>query len=79
MAVETTARIMFGFFGAILLLVPLVVLTFIANIHYRLLATTLFALVFAIILSIFSKASNTELAGATAAYVAVLVVFVGSS
>jgi len=77
--VESIARILFGFFGATLLLVPLVVLTFISNIHYRLLATTLFALLFAIIISMFSKASNIELAGSTAAYAAVLVVFVGSS
>jgi len=77
--VDKIARIMFGILGGVVLLVPLVVLTFIENNHYRLLATTLFTFVFVLFMAFFSDASNQELIGATAAYTAVLVVFVGSA
>jgi hypothetical protein len=70
---------LFGIFGALLLLVPLIVLTFIHNTYYRLQAVTLFAFAFVIMLSVFSMPSNIELAGSTAAYAAVLVVFVGAA
>ena len=77
--VDGLARLLFGIFGGLLLLIPLVVLTFIHSIHYRLLATTLFTFIFVVILALFSNASNVELIGSVAAYAAVLVVFVGSA
>jgi hypothetical protein len=78
-AVDTIARIIFGLSGGVLLLIPLIVLTFIKSTNYRLLAVSLFVLMFVALISVFSRASNQELAGATAAYAAVLVVFVGAA
>ena len=78
-AVDTIARIIFGIVGGLMLLVPLVVLTFIENNHYRLLAATFFTLAFVLVIAGFSNASNQELIAATAGYTAVLVVFVGSA
>lgn len=63
----------------IALLVPLVVLTFIQDQNYRLLATTLFVIVFVLSLTFLSVASNQEVIASSAAYAAVLVVFVGST
>lgn len=73
------ARSMFGFYGAFSLLVPLIALTFIESTNYRLLATCLFVFTFNIIVTFFTDATKQELLGATAAYAAVLVVFVGSA
>ena len=78
-ATPTIARLLFGIFGGSLLLGPLVALTYIHSTYYRLLACTLFTFVFVLVLAIFSKANNIEFVGATAAYAAVLVVFVGSA
>jgi hypothetical protein len=52
---------------------------FITSVTYTLVTIVLFVLVFAICLSITSKASNQELLAATAAYAAVLAVFVGNA
>jgi hypothetical protein len=70
---------MFGIVGGVILLVPMVVLTFIESNHFRLLATTLFTLAFVIFIASSSTASNQELIAATAGYTAVLVIFVGSA
>jgi hypothetical protein len=77
--VDKIARVTFALFGGLVLLVPLIVLSFIQNDHYRLLATTLFVLLFVIFIAFTSNASNQELIAATAGYTAVLVVFVGSA
>ena len=77
--IDITARVLFGIIGIVSLLVPLVALTFIQSTNYRLLATTGFVIVFVLVLALLSVASNQELVGATAAYAAVLVVFVGST
>ena len=78
-SVDQIARIIFGLVEGLILLVPLVVLTFIQSNHYRLLATTLFTSAFVVFMLIFSKASNQELIAAAAGYTAVLVVFAGSA
>jgi hypothetical protein len=77
--IDRLARIIFGFCGAISLLVPLVVLTFIDNNYSRILATVLFVVAFVLLLAFFSEANNQELIAATAGYTAVLVVFLGAS
>jgi hypothetical protein len=77
--VDVSARVLFGLCGAISLLIPLVVLTFIKSVNYRLLATILFVLTFVLMIALLSDANNQELVGATAAYAAVLVVFVGTT
>jgi hypothetical protein len=77
--IETCSRLIFGVFAAVALLTPLVALTFIQNTKWRLFAATTFVLGFVLILTFLTKASNQEMASATAAYAAVLVVFIGSA
>lgn len=77
--IDQAARIVFGLYGAVALLIPLVVLNFIQSVNYRILAATIFVIVFSVQLAVLSKASNQELVSATAGYAAVLVVFIGSS
>jgi hypothetical protein len=77
--IDQVARIVFGLYGAVALLIPLVVLNFIQSVNYRILAATIFVIVFSVQLAVLSKASNQELVSATAGYAAVLVVFIGSS
>jgi hypothetical protein len=78
-SVDNFARIFFALVGGIFLLLPMIVLSFITSKNYLLLTTVLFVLVFSISLGLISKASNQELVAATAAYAAVLVVFVGNN
>lgn len=78
-SVDNFARIMFALFGGIFLLVPMIAMAYINATRYLLIATVLFVLFFAFILALSSKASNQELVAATAAYAAVLVVFVGNN
>lgn len=74
--VSMTARIGIALMGGVCLLVPMVVLVWVERYEFRILATVLFVLSFAVLVALISKASNQELLGATAAYAAVLVVFV---
>lgn len=60
-------------------MVPLASMAYITAKRYLILSAVLFVLLFAIILALTTTASNQELAAATAAYAAVLVVFVGSN
>jgi hypothetical protein len=64
--------------GGLFLIIPIVVLSVLSNSRkWSLVATSLFVVFFAISLAIATKANNQELMAATAAYAAVLVVFVG--
>jgi len=73
-------QVIFAVLGALALLVPLVILTFVKAAGYRLLITVVSVLVVEVgLLSIFSEASNQEVLAASAAYAAVLVVFLGAS
>jgi hypothetical protein len=65
--------------SGILLLVPVIVLSYIETKGYRLLATCLFVLVFAILASVAVTGTNNELVTATAAYAAILVVFLAQT
>ena len=58
---------------------PLVVLTYIKDQNYRLFATTLFVIIFVLLLSVLSVANNHEIVAGAAAYAADLVVFVGTT
>ena len=78
-SVDNFARILFALMGGIFLLAPMVAMACITSTKYLLITTVLFVLLFAIILALSSKASNQELVAATAAYAAVLVVFVGNN
>lgn len=78
--IDKIGQITFAVIGALALLVPLVILTFVKGVCYRLLIIVVSVLVVEVgLLSIFSEASNQDLLAASAAYTAVLVVFVGSS
>lgn len=57
----------------------MVALAYIKSKTWLVVTTVLFILGFAVMLGAFSKGTNHELIGATAAYTAVLVVFVGNS
>jgi positive regulator of sigma E activity len=65
--------------AGLFLLVPMIVLSFIASQKVRLGVTVAFVLVFTTALGWFSKATNDASMGAGAAYAAVLVVFVGQT
>ena len=57
----------------------MIAMAYITSTENLLITTVLFVLCFAIILALSSKASNQDLVAATAAYAAVLVVFVGNN
>jgi peptidoglycan/LPS O-acetylase OafA/YrhL len=78
-SVDQLARVLFALLGGILLLAPLASMAYITAKRYLILSAVLFVLLFAIVLALTTTASNQELAAATAAYAAVLVVFVGSN
>lgn len=65
--------------SGILLLVPVIVLSYLETKGYRLLATCFFVLAFAVIASVAVTGTNNELVTATAAYAAILVVFLGQT
>jgi hypothetical protein len=77
--VDNAARIIVSVTAGLFLLVPMIVLSFITSQKARLGTTVAFVIVFAVVLGRFSKATNDALMGATAAYAAVLVVFVGQT
>ena len=76
-AVDQLARLAVALFAGIFLLAPMIALSYIGSKKWSLATTCLFVLAFAVIASFASKATNQELLAATAAYAAVLVVFVG--
>lgn len=57
----------------------MVVLTYVPTTRWSLIATTLFVLAFVVTMAFATRASNYELLAATAAYSAVLVVFVSNA
>ena len=77
--VDKLARFIIGFVGGAALIVPMLVMSLDAT-HAKSLTTTSVAVVlFAIAMAVGIRASNAETLAATAAYAAVLVVFVGTS
>jgi hypothetical protein len=64
--------------GAVSLVVPTVSLTYISSISMKIVFVSVSILVFAGLLTLFTNSKNQELFVATAAYGAVLVVFVGN-
>jgi ABC-type Fe3+-siderophore transport system permease subunit len=65
--------------SVIFLIVPMFALTYIQPTGYILLAAALFSTVFAVVAAICSRARNHEVFAVTAAYAAVIMVFVGNS
>ena len=76
---DWSARLLVVVASSAFLLAPMYSLTFIPEQKYQLIAVGLFVVLFAILIALASKASNQELFGATAAYVAVLVVFISQT
>jgi hypothetical protein len=74
------SRLTMAIFGAVALLAPMLIMTLHPTKLTALLTTTIFVLVVAIILAaMMGTAENKDVIAATAAYAAVLVVFVGTS
>jgi hypothetical protein len=65
--------------GAILVLIPVIVLHFIRDPDMRLVVIVIFSLVFTACMVQFTDARRSEVFAATAAFVAVQVVYVGST
>jgi lysylphosphatidylglycerol synthetase-like protein (DUF2156 family) len=65
--------------ATILILVPVIVLHFVKSADHRLIVIVLFSLSFVIAMSVLSQAKRSELFAATAAFIAVQVVYVGAA
>jgi VIT1/CCC1 family predicted Fe2+/Mn2+ transporter len=76
---DKLASVLVAFVGGAFLLAPMYNLTYVQEQKYQLISVVLWVLFFAISLALSSKATNQELLGATAAYAAVLVVFVSQN
>ena len=75
---DMIARFLVAILTAAFLIAPLGVLTKQTRSGAHLLTVSIFILAFSIFLAVFSRATNQEIMGASAAYAAVLVVFVSS-
>jgi hypothetical protein len=64
--------------GGVSLVVPMVSLIYISSVTMKIVAVAVSVIAFAAMLAVFVEAKNHELIAATAAYAAVLVVFLGS-
>jgi hypothetical protein len=76
---DMVPRYLIANIGGATLLIPMIIMSFAESKTAHLIITSLFVLGFAFVISIGAVASNQELLGATAAYAAVLVVYVGTS
>ncbi|KAG9232001.1 hypothetical protein BJ875DRAFT_497863 [Amylocarpus encephaloides] len=72
------ARIFISFIGGALLLVPMTIMALKNDLEVSIGVTWAFVMLFVILVSFMSKATNPEALAATAAFTAVLVVFTGS-
>src|SRR3954447_15517542 len=59
-SVDNFARIIFALIGGLFLLIPMITLAFITSKTYLIVTTSLFIVVFAVSLGLFSKGSNQE-------------------
>jgi len=74
---DVVPRFLVANIGGATLLVPMIIMSFATSRAAHLIVTCIFVLGFAFVFSISARATNQELLGATAAYAAVLVVYVG--
>jgi len=74
---DVVPRFLIANIGGATLLVPMIIMSFATSKAAHLIVTCIFVLGFAFVFSISARATNQELLGATAAYAAVLVVYVG--
>ena len=73
---DTVSRFLVAFFGGAFLLAPMYNLTYVRDQKLQLVSVVIWVLVFSGILAAFDRLSNQELLSATAAYAAVLIVFI---
>jgi hypothetical protein len=74
------SRLQMAFFGGVAVIVPMLIMRLHPTLLTQLLTTSLFVLSFGTVLAIFLKTADaTYIVSASAAYAAVLVVFVGAS
>lgn len=76
---DGVARVLVALVGGASLVVPLIMMTYLTSQTARLIIVSAFVFVFSILVGVATKGTNQEVLGATAAYAAVLVVFVGTS
>jgi VIT1/CCC1 family predicted Fe2+/Mn2+ transporter len=77
--VDNFTRLVVAIIGGLLVLVPTATLSYTTALHWILIATFLFTLTFSVAVAVMSKASNDQVIMATAAYGAILVVFVANT
>lgn len=77
--VDTLARFIVAITGGLSLVIPMLVMRLGETLPKSLTTVSVAVLLFSALTSLMFKASNVETLGATAAYAAVLVVFVGTS
>ena len=78
-SVSNISRILISLISVVLLVAPMFALTYIQLTGFLLMAAALFSMFFAVVFAICSRARNHEVFGVTAAYAAVLMVFVGNA
>jgi VIT1/CCC1 family predicted Fe2+/Mn2+ transporter len=76
--IDGLARLLVSLIGVLLVLVPTIVLSYLTSLRWILVSTFMFTIAFSVAMSLISKASNEQMIMATAAYGAVLVVFVAN-
>ena len=74
-AIDIFARVVIAMAGGLILIVPMIMMTFLASSHARLIIVCCFVVMFTALISIFTRATNQEVLAATAVYTAVLAVF----
>ena len=77
--VDKLARFIFAITGGLSLVIPMLIMRIHENSTKSLITTSVAVILFAAVVSVGFAASNAETLGITAAYAAVLVVFVGTS
>ncbi|KAN0112383.1 hypothetical protein V8E51_005334 [Hyaloscypha variabilis] len=76
--VDNIARLLVAVIGGLLVLVPMAALSYITSLHWILIAAFLFTFIFSVAVAVTSRASNDQVIAATAAYGAILVIFVAN-
>lgn len=77
--VDRTARFSVALIGSLTLMAPMVALTFTESATIRIGIVACFVLMFSLVMSQLTVCSNQEVLAASAAYGAVLVVYIGSA
>lgn len=77
--IERISRPIIALIGGLFLLVPMIIMSFVDQANNRLIIVSIFVAFFSTACAMASKASNQELVSATAAYAAVLVVYIGTT